>query len=500
MTTVLHRQGNPLAWTQYGRSVIAPIPPSPTPWLPFDMPNRSVLAASGKWVLAHYFPTFPVAIGSGDYWTKWMPPGEVEGSTDHRVYGGYVRDRKPNDTDRTGNFDRRMKLAECIAARDAGLDGFTLEMVSITSGNSFRTRCENLLGAVEDMGDPTFRVIPMPDGNTAATSSAVSLGDYLATIASRSSIFRNASGRMLLTAFGPEKAPNKVGTGGSAAATFWQQVLARLSTLGHPTDFMPCYVNSWTATAQAPSFDSISWGHSRWGDRDPANNANETNNNRNAPAYCRATFGKKWMHWASPQDVRPYSGSWWEAHGSRALHEAFRAAIDGGADFIQIPTWDDFSESAFICPTVDSGNTWLDLVSYYTTWFKMGAAPTIMRDAIYLFHRKHLTTGATFTSAFQTEFHDPVSGGTSAKNDIEARVFLTEDADVEILIDGVVQGGAQACTAGMTSVTRPLAEGVVSARIVRDAVTVASVTSPHEVNQTQLVQDFVYRGVSSLRS
>ena len=55
-------------------------------------------------------------------------------------------------------------------------------------------------------------------------------------------------------------------------------------------------------------------------------------------------------------------------------------AIDGGADWVQLITWNDYGEHTEIAPSTGTQHAFYDLTAYYTAWFKTGAAPRIVRD------------------------------------------------------------------------------------------------------------------------
>jgi hypothetical protein len=55
--------------------------------------------------------------------------------------------------------------------------------------------------------------------------------------------------------------------------------------------------------------------------------------------------GKIWMQPVSVQDARPSQAIYDEANNSENLRVTWNAAIKG-ADWVQIPTWNDYSENA----------------------------------------------------------------------------------------------------------------------------------------------------------
>src|ERR1700738_3634819 len=84
--------------------------------------------------------------------------------------------------------------------------------------------------------------------------------------------------------------------------------------------------------------------------------------------------GKIWMQPVSVQDNRPHTGVYWEANNTENLRTTWSAAI-GGADWVQIPTWNDYTENTQVSPSTHIGWGPLDIISYYLTQFKQGIAP-----------------------------------------------------------------------------------------------------------------------------
>ena len=71
------------------------------------------------------------------------------------------------------------------------------------------------------------------------------------------------------------------------------------------------------------------------------------------------------MHPVAFGDTRPNQGNFFESVGFEALVESWKAAIDGGADWVQIPTWSDMAEHANIQPTRNHGWCFLDVNAYF---------------------------------------------------------------------------------------------------------------------------------------
>ncbi len=66
------------------------------------------------------------------------------------------------------------------------------------------------------------------------------------------------------------------------------------------------------------------------------------------------------------QDVRYRSLSWAEANNTASVRAQWSRAISQKADYVQLVTWNDYSESTQIAPSQDHGSAFLDLTRYYT--------------------------------------------------------------------------------------------------------------------------------------
>jgi len=263
---------------------------------------------------------------------------------------------------------------------------------------------------------------------------------------------------------------------------------------GVPVAFFPLFQNE---QVQRDKFKAVSYGMANWGTRSPsATNPDLTFSTSPIGRIGKIhALGRKWMQPVSVQDERPREGKYWEAANTTNLRNSWQIALKGKADWAQLTTWNDLPETSGMQPSVNHGYTFLDISAYYTTWFKTGKAPAIKRDAIYLTHRKQLL--ATKPTFKQTKLMSVV-GGTPGRNTVEALTFAKAAGTVQITVAGKTTSCA--VKAGLNVCTAPLANGTVSAKLVRSGATVSSVKSPFTVTAKPLVQDFQYVGVSSLRS
>nr|WP_240974074.1 glycoside hydrolase family 71 protein [Nonomuraea sp. FMUSA5-5] len=445
--------------------------------LPFDLPATGTLRASDKKVFAHYFTPYPISLdnkeSSADYYTRnyLAPDGE---SGKHAAYGGLLRDRPLPRAPLSGDYAFQDMQTEVRTAAAAGLDGFTVDMLSLTSTNW--TRLKTLVKAAESV-DPGFVIVPMPD-MTSLTADATTLAASLAELAASKSVYRLDDGRMVLSPFKAE----------AKSVAWWSELIGILkSEHGIEVAFVPTFLNF---SANASAFAPISFGFSNWGNRSPAGQSGITGNITKAHG-----LGKIWMQPVSVQDERPNQSIYDEALNTENLRTTWEKSISGGADWVQLTTWNDFSEGTQFTPSVHNDHAYLDISSYYLTWFKTGKAPAIVRDTLYLTHRTQ--PAAAKPTGGQTKLMAPRSGTSTPRDSVEILSFLTAAATVNASIGGTAK--TYAAKAGVQAQLYPLAPGANKASVIRSGSATATVTSPWQVVASPVVQDLQYHAVSSGR-
>ncbi len=446
--------------------------------LPFDLPATSELRSSPHKVFAHYFTPYPLSVDNvpseKDYYaTHYLNPDGEDGK--HKAYGGFLRDRplpQPVSTSKTWELDNYR--TEIRRASAAGLDGFTVDMLSVTPGDYNWERLNTLVKAADET-DPGFSMVLMPDSTSAAVDDPNALAAAVAELAEHPSVYRLDDGRLVVSPFAPER----------LGAAWWRNWISIMQTT-YKIDvaFVPCFLDYRPNVA---AFAPFSYGLSDWGYRNPA--ANDDLAANIADAHGR---NKIWMQPVSAQDERPYASVYDESDNTQNLRLTWDAAIKG-ADWVQIPTWNDYSEGTQISPSPHTGYGLLDITSYYLTRFKTGQWPQLKRDVVYLSHR------VQFAGAPSTE-SKPMTlrkGSSPARNTVEVLSFLTSSADVTIRIgDAVVTYPAPA---GVGARVFALRAGEVAVSVAREGKVVAKVTSPFEVKTDAPIQDLAYRVVSSSR-
>ncbi|MFI7445814.1 endo-1,3-alpha-glucanase family glycosylhydrolase [Nonomuraea indica] len=445
--------------------------------LPFTLPGKARLRASARKVFAHYFTPYPLSLDNqspaNDYYARnYLKPGGESGK--HAAYGGLLRDRPVGREPIEGDYavaDFKTEVKQAIAA---GLDGFTVDILSVTSAHW--TRVQNLVKAAEAV-DPGFKIVLMPDTNGLASVDSATLAAAMAKLAASRSVHRLADDRLVVAPFKAE----------GRTAAWWSDWMRTMETKhGIKVALVPCFLDF---NKHRDAFAPISYGFSNWGNRNPAANANLGANIDRAHG-----MGKIWMQPVSVQDERPNQGIFDEAGNTENLRATWNGAIDGKADWVQLTTWNDYSENTQFAPSRNAGWTYLDINAYYLTCYKLGC-PKITNDAAYLTHR--IQPVAAQPSYAQTKLMKPRGGGTAARDTVEVLTMLTAPGKVSVTIGGTTQG--YDAPAGVSARTFRLREGTASATVTRNSTPVAKVVSPYAITATPYVQDLHYRAASSER-
>ncbi|MBW1600753.1 hypothetical protein JJV70_01230 [Streptomyces sp. JJ66] len=446
--------------------------------LPFDMPAPATLRASKKLVFAHYFTPYPLSLDNAkpdhDYYARnYLTPSGEKGK--HEEYGGLLRDRPLPVEPRSGDWELANLRQEVRTARAAGLDGFTLNILSL-SGKNWE-RCNLLMEAARDV-DPDFKIMLMPDMTSLKSGDPAALAAALADLGQSPAAHRLGDGRLVVSPFKTEE----------KGAGWWAEVIEVLQTRhGIRTAFVPLFLDF---VAHYESFAPISHGFSEWGSRSYVGQGGSARDVQRAHG-----MGKIWMQPVSVQDTRPNQGIYDEAGNTATLRTTWTRAIEDGADWVQLTTWNDYSEGSHFAPSLHNGHAYLDLTSYYLTRFKTGRAPEIVRDTLYL------TSRTQFAAAQPTGGQERVmslrKGSATPRDTVEVLSFLTTPATVRATV-GTADSSYEA-PAGPHAKLLPLRSGSSEATVLRGSTTVTTVELPYEVRDRVEVQDLHYYAATSGR-
>ncbi|MFD3544268.1 glycoside hydrolase family 71 protein [Streptomyces sp. NPDC058655] len=455
--------------------------PPPTGALPFDLPEPAVLRsgeAGRKLVFAHYFTPYPLSLDNAsadaDYYTRnyLNPEGE---SGKHERYGGLLRDRPLPVAPKGGDWEDANLRQEVRTARAAGIDGFTLDLLSLSGKNWDRS---NRLMAAARSVDPAFKIMLMPDMTSLKTDDPGVLADAIASLGAAPAAHRLPDGRLVVSPFKAE----------AKSAAWWTEVIGILKARhGVRTALVPLFLDF---GAHSAAFAPISHGFSEWGSRSYVGQESSTRDVRRAH-----DMGKIWMQPVSVQDARPNQGIYDEAGNTATLRSTWTHAIEDGADWVQLTTWNDYSEGSQFAPSLHNGHAYLDLSSYYLTRFKTGSWPRIVRDTLYLTARTQFAQADP--TGDQSLLMSLRKGSAAPRDTVEVLSFLSAPGTVRTAV-GSAKGSHDA-PAGVHAELLPLKTGTSSAAVVRDGATRAEVELAHPVDRTVEVQDLQYQAATSGR-
>ncbi|MGB7364696.1 MAG: glycoside hydrolase family 71 protein [Rhodococcus sp. (in: high G+C Gram-positive bacteria)] len=454
------------------------------PAISVDIPT----AASQKKVFAHYFPPYPlsldnVAPASDYYTTQYLNPnGE---NNKHAAYGGFLRDRPIPRAPRAGGDWKIQDLRQEVAdARSRGIDGFTVDILTRSNSSNPIAPVPRQLIDIAGQSGGKFSVVLMPDMNGELGGlTPDGLADELSQYAKLPGTYKLSDGRVVVSPFYAERKP----------ASWWSSFMTSMKNrYGVTVAFVPTFLD---APSNIDAFAPISYGMSNWGGRNPAFNPT-TNVNPYSPVAIAnrvRSLGKIWMQPVSFQDSRPNQSIYDEAENTTNLRNTWDIAISTNSEWIQLTTWNDYSEGATFAPSVRHGWGPLDISSYYLVRFKYGTWPTFKRLGLYVSHRTQLAAARpTFP---QSRLMTLRQGSSPARDTVEALTFANSPAQVII----TVGSRSTTCTvpAGVGICIAPLGLGDIRVVMRRGTSTVQSVNSNFTGDANPYVQTLDYTMTSS---
>ncbi|MEB3980341.1 endo-1,3-alpha-glucanase family glycosylhydrolase [Mycobacterium sp. 663a-19] len=457
-------------------------PTAVTPYLPFDL----VKAKGGRKVFADYMPNFPISIdnkdGDKDYYATQYLTVQGENGV-HAPYGGYLRDRPLPRAHSTRPDWRQADLeTEIKQAKSVGIDGFAVDVLQARAASDVVDR---MLQAAASVGD--FSILTSAD-ITGGELGAMSPNDFAADVApylQAPAAFRLPDGRSVLGAFAAEQRP----------PSWWVSVLGILrDKFKLAVAFVPTFGD---VADNLEAFASFSYGFSAWGGRDPrATTLADTRRGSPVDVIQRThRLGKLWMQPVAFQDVRPRSATFWESDNGVTNRLAWRLAEQHDAEWVQLITWNDYSESTAMAPSVVHGWRLLDMNAYDIATFKSGRPPGIVRDALYVSYRNQPVSARPVYP--QSSLMRVVPTSAPPRDTIEVVAFAR--APAQVFIRAGTQDHSCDVPAGRRICTFPLSLGPITTIMLRDGVVVATAHSNADVTDTPYTQDLQYRVVGGLR-
>lgn len=441
--------------------------------------NVAKANSSSKKVFAHYFPPYPVSLdnqpSASDYYARNYLTPNGEGGI-HAVSGGFLRDRPEGRAPIAGDWKLADMISEVNAAADRGIDGFNVDILSLSGNNWDRTV---LLMKAAQLSGRNFTIVPNLDATASAGKADINtIAAKLAELYKYPSAYKLGTGEYVLSSFAAER----------QRPAWWTQLKDTLSNkYGVKTAFIAILLSPSDANLKA--FAPISYAIGDWGTR-------TAQTITNAPGYAAKVhkLGTKWMAPVAVQDERPRSFLYAEANNTETLRASWDRAQADSADLVQLVTWNDYSEGTSFAPSAGHGEAFLDINAYYATRFKTGTAPTVTGDAIYVTNRIQAASAVPATT--QHLMAPTLSGTTTKPRDaVEVLTFLVRSATVTVKIGSTT--ATYAAPAGVSTKTFPVTVGGITVSAVRGDTQVAKVVSTHPIVAKPLVQDLSYYANSS---
>jgi hypothetical protein len=447
----------------------------------FKRAEPAVLARAQQKVFAHYLDPFPLSFDNlpsrDDYYSLQFLKRDGEKGKYARV-GGYLRGRPLPVGPWESPYWRQINYAiEIFRARLIGLDGFQADMLEANSGkywDALLMLCETAAAVA-----PGFSIVPEPDMATLLSIGVEDLVHALTTLARSPAVYRLADGRMLVTPFDPDLNPSAL----------WREVIDVMARRNTPIALIPVLLNF---RLHGYRFAPFSYGLSSWGVRDPQSLAEDGLADR---VYTLRSGHLALMVPVVSQDVRPKSSVLWEAENTRLFRDGWRRAIDENAQFVQLITWNDYSETTEISPSSGTQFVLFDLAGFYTQWLKTGQMPRIVSDAIFYSHRRQIERLGQPPNSLDMPMK--LRGSEALHNEIEMIAFLTAPARLEVEIAGRRYGAE--VNAGVAELRAPAEIGRPLFRIVRQGTTIVEKLSDWQIEAHPDVEDPSYAGGSSTR-
>lgn len=418
-----------------------------TPQWPFDRAPITELHKSRKKVFTHYFSPFSISIDNKDPEADYYQNGFMTDTGErnkHLKYGGYIRQRPLPRLPRTEEDWRASDMREEVRmASELGIDGFSFDMLSTPGQGNHWNKLLMMLDVVKEM-DNGFKILLMPDMTAGYKSKPEELVPAIVQLANHPAVYRDDEGKLVVAPY----------NGYAQKPEYWVDVRNQLKAQGIDISLWLTFQGWWKYMDEyAPVMDGFAdWGCSVF---------DEQRNGRRKALAESDRKGKPFMAPVRPQDFRPKNFYGSESRNSALFREMWHTAMDH-AQWVQLVTWSDYSEGSEIAPSTSTRHAFYDLSAYYTSWFKTGRQPQIVRDAIYYFHRIQPTTASASSPNQAKQFS--IKG--EASNEIELLGFLKAPGTLSITIDGKTY--TKDAPAGITSFTIPLTLGTPVFALVRD--------------------------------
>jgi len=486
-----------------------------TPYIP---PSYDDVLNSPQILFAHYVFS-PLQYSQTDYWPNdvcmyyIIPANTPTSAGNQRLCPASLVSCCANSSYIINNL--KAEIARMIAV---GINGVALDLFSTCDWSESGVNCPGFPGALINMlhaaagVDSRFKVLPMPD-MTAGIKPSDLPNLWTATIGSTTiyhhpNIYRwpDANNYPQLSPFCTECFPES--NYSSAFATMnsagtpisWAPIFGSLGCNGSPNGcvFSP-YIS--LPTVSVGGFGGL---------LTSLNDMELALTNVGGPLGGNTYGGGPPINWVgpvkifggmNPQAYQSASGTLYESQNSLAYRVGWESQfrINSSLGNIMVVTWNDYGESTAIQASANQyGEPSLGfyaLTGYYTTWWRQGAPPTIVNDAILYFYRKQTYAAAHgATIAGLTKPPTLQASSSPAQDEVEMVAFLTSPATMAITINNTTT--TYAGTTGLNAFTVPQEAATPMFSILRGNATILSIPGIQTYGNTQLPAGQVVPGLT----
>jgi hypothetical protein len=195
---------------------------------------------------------------------------------------------------------------------------------------------------------------------------------------------------------------------------------------------------------------------------------------------------------------------YFEFAGGEGTETQWKAILESGAEWVELVSWNDFSESTYLVPSIDPGRYleelktpvrsshagYLELNRYFIAWFKTRRPPPIEQDALFYFYRPHPM------AAVASADDQPVSWRIGDIADAICFTALLTDT-VELRVSSGDQRHNRFLPAGLQHTRVPFAPGAQRFEVYRRGKPLLSIQAPPIQGRIERYNFFPISGFSS---
>lgn len=474
---------------------------------------RSAAQAAGRWIILHYFGTFPLMINNEEpleeyYHTQLTAPGGEGGI--HLPKGGFLRQTRgglapiPELTADVPESYRVTNLREeLFTMMQIGANVIAPDLLGESGDHINAAHQIAELTSNEDLLDFLITIdlrSSYINGNSNRVQDVAAVIDSFASYSS--ALISSDTGRLVVSFYGAED-------GDWSYADFTALIAEMSGTHGIEIDILPIYQP--VASHMLALFNELNangYAARLIGGGDWVRGYRSGAADRVAEISVfqdTTTYGKQ-MDYLFPFGVqvhRPKSPWYQGAQNLDTLTEYGYGLVAEGPKHVNLVTYNDKSEGTEIAPATGTGFVPFDISAFFIQWSLMGSQPAIVDDTLMFFYRKQLT-GVTAASIAGGDLYDaiqtiPFGQDAGIFDDyIQLFAFLKAPAVLEVEHNG--RRYNKPVGAGIQSLKIESAVGPAPVfRIRRGNVIVEEIQGRDAIADKYYVQDMLYRGGSSRR-